>query len=173
MTSSILQSTESRRRLLAYISRRNRNPANSEDILQETLLRLVEQSEKREIDDPMAYAYRVADSIIFALARKRRLEIELGDADFASNVPAGDDVLEYKQRTAMFRDALLALPRVRREVFVKRHLEGKSRQHIADELGLTVEGVKKHLVRAMAELSYVFDGTPSTASDNKNKRADA
>ena len=65
MPDSLLRSPDSRRQLLAYIARRNRNTANSEDILQETLLRLIEQSRKREITEPMAYAYRIADSVIF------------------------------------------------------------------------------------------------------------
>lgn len=167
MPDSLLHSQSSRRQLLAYISRRNRNAANSEDILQETLLRLIEQSKKREIAEPMAYAYRIADSVIFAQARKGRMETELGDADFESTLPLGDEVLEYKQRAALFRDALLKLPQTRRKVFIKRHLDGKSRQAIAEEMGLSVEAVKKHLVRAMAELSCVIDG------DNKNKREQA
>lgn len=155
---------------MAYISRRDRNPSASEDILQETLLRLLEQSKKKAIHDPMAYAFRIADTVIFASARKRKRETDLGDMDFASDMPQGDQVLEYKQRAAIFRDALLAMPRTKREVFVKRHIEGKSRQRIADETGLSVEAVKKQLLRAMAELASLNDALESPAKGNENKR---
>lgn len=172
MTDSILRSPDRRRKLLAYISRRDRNPSSSEDILQETLLRLLEQSQKQQIGDPMAYAYRIADTVIFAAARKRSRETMLGEMDFESDAPLGDQVLEYKQRAAIFRDALLALPRVRREVFVKRHLDGKSRQNIADEMDLSLEAVKKHLVRAMTALSCVLDEGETPSGDKNKKRVE-
>jgi RNA polymerase sigma-70 factor (ECF subfamily) len=164
MSDAIFQSAEVRRRLLAYISRRDRNPASSEDILQETLLRLLEQTQKKTIDDPMAYAFRIADSVIFARARLSRRETELGDLDFECPAPSGEQVLEYKQRTALFRDALLAMTPVRRSVFVKRHLEGKSRGQIAEEMNLSLEGVKKHLLRAMVQLSSLNDALESPES---------
>lgn len=163
MTESIFQSAEVRRRLLAYISRRDRNPASSEDILQETLLRLLEQTRKKTIDDPIAYAYRIADTVIFARARLRKREAEWGELDVECSAPRGDQVLEYKQRMARFRDALLAMTPVRRAVFVKRHLEGKSRGQIAEELNLSLEGVKKHLLRAMVELNSLNDALESPA----------
>jgi len=149
-------SKEQKRKLLAYIVRRNRNATFAEDILQETQLRVIEQSRKQTILDPLAYAYRVADTIIYAAARKDSREVEIGDTDFVWDAPSADHVLEYKQRIAVFRDCLLRLPRLRREIFIKRHLEDKSRRQIADELHMSLEAVKKHLVRAMAELSLAI-----------------
>ncbi len=170
MSDSVIRSAENRRKLLAYIARRDRNPSSSEDILQETLLRLLEQSRKQAIQDPMAYAFRIADTVIFARARQRKRETELGDMDFESDVPMGEEVLEYKQRAAFFRDALLAMTPTRRAVFVKRHLEGKSRQDIADETGLSLEAVKKHLLRAMAELASLNATFESPAKGAEPKR---
>lgn len=165
MNDSIFRSAEVRRRLLAYIARRDRHPDASEDILQETLLRLLEQTRKKAIEDPMAYAFRVADTVIFARARQRKRETELGDMDFACEAPLGEQVLEYKQRAALFRDALLAMSPMRRTVFVKRHLEGKSRGVIAAETGLSLEAVKKHLLRAMAELASLHDTLENPAEN--------
>lgn len=160
---SVLKAHESK--LLAYINRRCRNSSLSEDIMQETLLRVIEQSRKNEIEQPLAYAYRVADSVIFAQARKTGRETEIGDADFESDVPLADEVLEHKQRTEIFRKALAELTPLRRTIFVKRYLERKSRQEIADEMGIGLESVKKHLVRAMVDLAK--------AADSKNKTQDA
>lgn len=141
------------RKLLAYIHRRCRDASLAEDVMQETLLRVMEQGRKTEITQPLAYAYRVADSVIFAQARKRKLETGIDDADFECAAPLADEMLDYKQRMAIFQTALAALPPMRRTVFIKRYLEGKSRQAIATEMGLSLEAVKKHLVRAMADLA--------------------
>jgi RNA polymerase sigma-70 factor (ECF subfamily) len=165
---SVLKAHESK--LLAYINRRCRNSSLSEDIMQETLLRVIEQSRKTEIEQPLAYAYRVADSVIFAQARKTGRETEIGDADFESDVPLADEVLEHKQRTEIFRKALAELTPLRRTIFVKRYLERKSRQEIADEMGIGLESVKKHLVRAMVDLSLAMG---ARTADSKNKKQDA
>lgn len=160
---SVLKAHESK--LLAYISRRCRNIFLAEDVMQETLLRVIEQSRKSEISHPLAYAYRVADSVIFAQARKGRLETGIGDADFESELPLADEVLEHKQREAIFHKALTELSQIRRSVFIKRYLENKSRQVIAEETGLSLESVKKHLVRAMADLARAI---PEPGENNKS-----
>lgn len=138
--------------------------------MQETLLRVIEQSRKNRIDQPVAYAYRVADSVIFAQARKQKRETGIGDADFESAAPLADETLEYKQRTVIFEKALSGLTPMRRAVFVKRYLDGKSRQAIATEMGLSLEAVKKHLVRAMADLATA---TQDHAKGRNNKTGEA
>lgn len=152
------------RKLLGYIARRHGDPSCAEDILQQTLLTVMEQSRKQTIEQPVAYAYRVADSLIYAQARKDRREEELGDEDYGCDLPLADEVLEYKQRVVIFEAALRGLSPIRREIFIRRHMQGQSRQQIADDLEIGLEAVKKHLVRAMAELTLVMDDATELAS---------
>ena len=138
--------------------------------MQEVLLRVVERGRKVEIAQPLAYAYRVADSVIFALARKGKRETGIGDADFESELPLADEILEYKQRLEIFAQALDRLGPLRRQIFIKRYIDGKSRHEIADEQGMNIEAVKKHLVRAMAELAHVMDDMAAEGVDAKNDK---
>ncbi len=165
MADAISELKTHEKRLLAYIIRRSRNPSDADDFLQETLLRVLEQSKKQEIENPLAYAFRVADTVIYARARRNLRETELGDEDYECELPLADEQLAYKQRVAVLRDAVNALPPLRRKVFVKRHFEGQSRAEIAHDLGISVEAVKKHLVRAMATMATSI----SDASDNSGK----
>ncbi len=152
------------RKLLGYIARRHGDPSRAEDILQETLLTLMQQSRKQDIANPVAYAYRVADSLIYAQARRDRREQGLGEADdYGCDLPLADEVLEHKQRVVVFQGALNRLSPVRREIFVRRHMDGQSRQTIADGLGMSLEAVKKHLVRAMVELAGAMDAATGDA----------
>jgi RNA polymerase sigma-70 factor (ECF subfamily) len=151
------------RRLFSYIARRHGNPSRAEDILQQTLLTVMEQSRKQDIAQPVAYAYRVADSLIYAQVRKDRREEELGDEDYGCELPLADEVLEHKQRVAIFEAGLRRLSPLRRDIFIRRHVDGQPRQQIADELQMGLEAVKKHLVRAMAELAEVMDETTGDA----------
>jgi RNA polymerase sigma-70 factor (ECF subfamily) len=155
------------RKLLGYIGRRHGDPSRAEDILQQTLLMVMEQSRKQAIVHPLAYAYRVADSLIYSQARRDRREESLGEADYGCDLPLADAVLEHKQRVAVFEAALRRLSPVRREVFVRRHVDGQSRQKIADDLDLNLETVKKHLVRAMAELAGVMDAATGDAAERE------
>lgn len=139
-------------RLQSYVRKRMRDPGQVEDVVQETLVRVIEQGRRQEIQHPLAYAFRVADSVILAGARKAARETELDHFDLVCDLPLADEVLDYRQRLARFEAALTRLTPQRRAVFRMRHMDGKSRQEIAEELNLSVEAVKKHLVRAMADL---------------------
>lgn len=140
-------------RLKSYVRRRMRDPDQVEDVVQETLVRVIEQERRQVIEHPLAYAFRVADSVILAGARKARRETELDHLDLICDLPLADEVLDYRQRLARFETALARLTPQRRTVFRMRHIDGKSRLEIAEELNLSVEAVKKHLVRAMADLA--------------------
>lgn len=134
----------------------------SEDILQDVMLRVLEQSRKQEIVNPLAYAYRVADSVIYAKSdRMERDASEPLNDDLACDYPLADEVLQHREKVRIFENALRKLTPLQREIFIRRHVDHKSRQEIADLLGLSVEAVKKHLVRAMAELA----GAIETAHD--------
>lgn len=153
MNSAISELMEHEGRLLTYISRRIRDKSRAKDVLQEAMLRLVEQSQKQALSNPLAYAFRVVDSVIYADARRAPANAEPLDCDLKCDLPLADEVLEQKQRVKVFQEALLKLSAVRRDIFLKRHIEGKSRQEIAEDMNLNVETVKKHLVRSMVELA--------------------
>lgn len=160
------------RKLAAYITRRSKDPGRAEDILQETFLIVMRQARKQEITQPLAYAYRVADSLIYAQARRDRREAPIGDEDFGCDLPLPDAVLEHRQRAAVFEAALKRLSPLRRDIFIRRHLDGQSRQAIADDLRISVEAVKKHLVRAMTELAGAMqDAAVNAAREGSGRDA--
>lgn len=167
MTSTIAELMAGMERLRLYVGRRLRNGDDGEDIVQETLTRVLEQSRRQTIEQPLAYAFRVADSIIHTRARHDARETELGDTDFRCELPLADEVLDHRQRLERFTKALERLTPQRREAFVKRHLEGKSRSQIGEEMGLSLEAVKKHLVRAMVELAKSVDRQDETTGQGR------
>jgi RNA polymerase sigma-70 factor (ECF subfamily) len=156
-------------RLKSYVRKRMRDPDGVEDVVQETLARVMEQEQRQAIEHPLAYAFRVADSVILADVRKsgqaNRPGGELDLLELVCDMPLADEVLDYRERFARFEAALARLTPMRRRVFRLRHVDGKSRQEIASELGLNLEAVKKHLVRAMADLTQALEGDLDTAGE--------
>lgn len=164
MSRVVLELEGQRRKLLSYIFRRDRNRVRSEDILQEVMLRVLEQSRKQDIANPLAYAYRVADSVIYAKSdRAERDASEPLNDDLVCDYPLADEVLHHREKVQIFESALRKLTPLQREIFIRRHFDHKSRQEIADLLGLSVEAVKKHLVRAMAELAGAIETAQGAA----------
>lgn len=153
MTDAASQLSAGLGRLRSYVRKRMRDPGGMEDVVQETLVRVIEQERRQVIEQPLAYAFRVADSVIMAGARKAARETELDEFELVCNLPLADEVLDYRQRLGRFEAALERLTPQRRTVFRMRHIDGRSRQDIAAEMNLSVEAVKKHLVRAMADLT--------------------
>ena len=118
-------------------------------------MRLIDAGQKSDIAAPLAYAFRIADSIILKEARLASRLGEMPALEPESDLPGPEQRVDYQQRMATFRAALEGMPKLRRTVFVKRHLGDLSRAEIAKELGISVESVKKHLVRARQELAKV------------------
>ena len=169
MTNIVLQLEAQKRKLLSYISKRDRRGGQSEDILQEVMLRVFEQSRKQDIDNPLAYAYRVADTVIYdQVGRARREPKEPLDEQVACANPLADEVLVHRDRVRVFEGALRALTPLQREVFILRRFDGRSRQEIAEALGISIEAVKKHLVRGMAELARAMEEAGVGAPGRKN-----
>jgi RNA polymerase sigma-70 factor (ECF subfamily) len=164
MGSAVSEILKHESRLLAYISRRIRDKSRATDILQEAMVRLIEQTQKQDLANPLAYAFRVVDSVIYADARRAPVDSEQLDFDLQCDLPLADEILEQKQRVQVFQEALARLSPVRRAVFEKRHIDGKSRQVIAEEMNITLEAVKKHLVRAMVELAEALAGAEGAAA---------
>ncbi|MGO1303755.1 MULTISPECIES: RNA polymerase sigma factor [Sphingomonas] len=160
MTDASAWIAEGRTRLLTYVRRRIRDPEQAEDIVQEAIMRVIEQERKQVIDQPLAYGFRVADSVIYNRGRRGSGTHAPVDPELACALPLADEILDYRQRYDRFQAALSRLPAQRRAVFVERHLEGKSRQQIAEDMGLSVEAVKKHLLRAMIDLDGCIDDLP-------------
>ena len=115
---------EGRERLLTYVRRRVRDPEWAEDIVQETIMRVIEQEGRQVIEQPLAYAFRVADSVLYSRARRQPMDHAPVDPELACALPLADQILDYRQRSDRFQRALAPLPPQRRARFVARHLEG-------------------------------------------------
>jgi RNA polymerase sigma-70 factor (ECF subfamily) len=68
-----------------------------------------------------------------------------------SNDPESKVITE--QKLELVKQALDELPPLRRKVFELRRLEGLSREEISLKLDMSQESVKKHITRAMTQIT--------------------
>jgi RNA polymerase sigma factor (sigma-70 family) len=132
-------------------------PDLAEDIAQETLLRMVEYGESAVIDSPYALALRISENLVNEHHRRERRwgGVALSES-LPSPLPPADRVVEGREAVQALTAALQKMPRLRRDIIVRRRVNHQSCTAIAEELGLSIKAVEKHVTRGLLDLNKAF-----------------
>lgn len=145
--------------LQRFVQVRLRDGDESEDIVQETYVRFYDYRRTRRVADVGAFCFAVARNLVFDHFRRRRTmpaHAELAE-DIACPLPRAEEVLDYRQRVDILLAALRVMPPLRREVFLRRRLDGIASITIAADLGMSLAAVEKHCTRAVADLRAALE----------------
>lgn len=136
--------------LYQFILKRVRDPWISEDLVQETLARLLAYARGQTVLDTRALGFSIATNLVRDHFRAlSRGNVQPLTEDLVSDSPAQEQVSIHHQRVDAFSRALAAMPPLRREVFIRRRLRGESYSEIGATLGLSNAAVEKHVIRAL------------------------
>lgn len=149
---------QNRAALLRFVRARGAADA-AEDMLQDLWLRAAAGA-SGPIADPLAYLYRTANNLMLdrrrSELRRGRREREWADVEGlgseASDAPSGERMLIARDELRTAQDALSGLGERTETIFRKFRLEGVTQQQIADELGISLSAVEKHLQKAYRAL---------------------
>jgi RNA polymerase sigma factor (sigma-70 family) len=129
--------------------------SNSEDLVQEAFLRLLEDKALSDLDCPRAYLFRIA--INLAIDVKRRTKVRSSFIKETSALSSLSHVAHYDSSAV----GVLALRKIRsllgelsplcRQIFLMKCLDITNAE-IASRLGVSTRTVERHLVKARAEL---------------------
>jgi RNA polymerase sigma-70 factor (ECF subfamily) len=145
--------------LQRFIEGRLRDRTESEDLVQETYLRLYDYRRTRSVANVGAFCFAVARNLVRDHVRRLRstpIAMDLPE-ETVCPAPRADEILAYRERVEVLTRALRAMPPLRREVFTRRRLDGHAVATIASDLELSVTAVEKHVVRALADLRAALD----------------
>lgn len=163
-----------RGRLLAFISRRVRDAAEAEDVLQEALYELVAAYRLMQpVEQAGAWLMRVARNRIIDRFRKRRPQLladitpqeEEADSALERLLPPVEDgpdaELVRELLLAQLERAVSELPQEQREVFVAHELEGASFRQLSARWGVGINTLlsrKRYAVLRLRErLQKVYE----------------
>lgn len=140
--------------LVRFFAKRLRNPADTEDLAQEALIRLARQVESEKVEDVEAYVFQIASNLLRDHARRRATHhakdhISLEESGFEGEAPSEERVLEGKQALDAFLIVLAELPPKQRMVFTMHRFMGLTYGAIAMRLGISVGVVEKHMMKAL------------------------
>lgn len=132
---------------LAY----TKSPHIAEEVTQDVFMDLWHHREKLPaIEHFDNYLFIVARNRIFKVIRKKLEETEaLEDIHLAEDIWLPDQQAEFREIRTLLLTGIAELPPARRQVFTMSRIEGKSYEEICQELGVSRNTVKEHIVKAL------------------------
>ncbi|XAH25253.1 RNA polymerase sigma factor [Xylophilus sp. GW821-FHT01B05] len=143
----------------------------AQDVLHDAFLRYALSGRHAGIARPHAYLRTVVRSVLADHATDAQRYVALpmpGDADTGSTVqgetldsaftaPSAEALADLQQRLTAVQRAIEGLPPRCREVFWLCRIEGHTQPEIATRLGISLNMVERHLMRALLDLRAARD----------------
>lgn len=136
------------------------------DVLHDALIRFAISSSQNRIEQPQAYLHAIVRNLIIDGHKDQLRFLPLEYQDGESNnildmdhplVPSAEHLVDLQQRLVILQNIIDLLPARCKEVFWLFKIEGLSQQEIADRLGISLNMIQKHLIRAMLDLLEARD----------------
>lgn len=145
-----------RHALQRYFARRVRPRSDAQELAQEVYFRLLRVPDADAIRNPEGYLYAIAANLIKERAAQHHLSrrrVPLEDAvlpEALSEEPSCPDILDTARRARRMREVLRQLPVKCQAAVTLHYWHGLSYAETAQQLGISVNMVKKYLVAALA-----------------------
>lgn len=146
-----------------YVLRMVREPAEAEDLTQDTFLRAHNRLETlRDSEAIRGWLYRIATHACLDRLRGRRQWVSIESADATAPTladdrsPSAQEMTERKETSECVQRCLDLLPDTYRAVILLREAHALSAAEIADLLGISVATVKIRLHRARKKLQKIM-----------------
>jgi len=144
--------------LLRFLSRRTGGHEDAADMLQEAFLRLIRLVSLEAFPvSPEAYLHQIAGNLLRDRSRRRKTRSEelhepIDEDSLVDPAPGPADLLKARELLAAYEAALLKLKPKTRWIFLLHRREGRTYAQIATEAGLSVSGVEKQMMKAIAHI---------------------
>lgn len=162
--------------LKRFLRRFLSHPQDIEDVVQDTFLKAYNAEQKRTIHMPKAFLFQVARNTALKALNKKSREITESIEELEVPEVYYDEVsvveqVEIQQKLGLFCESALHMsPKVRR-TFLLRKVYGLSHREIADQLGIAVSTVEKHVAKGLEVCSaYVSEAEASNPVAQKGRK---
>lgn len=147
--------------LRGYLKNRFPSLPDHDDIVQEAYTRLLRAESTRRMACPKGFLFTVARNVAIDLLRRRtgashQPISELAELRALDESPDVGEILERQQRHEVLIEAIASLPERCREILMLRHLDGLAYKEIAEQLGISPNTVKVHIVKGLRDCVAFF-----------------
>lgn len=130
-----------------------KEPDDASDIAHQAFERFMTVAEPQGIQQPRAYLYQLARNLVVDGLRREKVRVEHAQREEPlQEVAATDSALQSvlgDEQLQSLQQIIEKLPAKRRRAFVLNRVYQMSYQEIAEEMGISPDGVKKHVLRAL------------------------
>ena len=148
-----------------YGQTRNFHLAN--DVLHDAIVKFAVKNSLKQIDEPQAYLRGIVKNTIVDYYRDAAhfVDAELLSTDQADINPelelcekySPEKMVDIKQRMQALQNIIDCLPPKCRQVFWMHRIEGQPQLEIAAELGISLNMVERHMIRALVDIALAKD----------------
>lgn len=124
------------------------------DVLHDALLRFALMQQREHIREPQAYFHQISQHLLLDHWRRDsryQWQAQTDDTSLPS-VPDSCELAMLRQKLQHLQALIERLPPRCREVFWLVRVEGQRQQAVAEQLGISLNMVEKHLIRALLDL---------------------
>lgn len=137
--------------LLIHLTKIVKCNETAADLTQESYLILYKTAQQQTIEHPRGFLYRIATHLAFNHLRHNKVINAhcLHSAGDDAYSPSTEHWVSQQQRLERFVQIVAELPPRCRDVLILYKVHGMSHKAIAQELGVSVSGVEKHLAKGL------------------------
>ncbi len=130
-----------------------------DDILQETLVRVLHANRKTRISSPQDYLFVVSRHLVFKRLSllSREISMEINDALLGIDEISADRSVHDRRKFELFNHALSALPEKKRRAILLRKFYGLSHREIAKKMKVSVSSVEKYIASGVNQCKRILD----------------
>lgn len=148
-----------------------------EDLTQEAYLNAYRAEQERGVEQPKAYLFRAAKNLALNELNRKSQQMTVYIEDRLASIPLDgndsvEDEVEAQQSIALYYEAVAALPKRCRRVFLLRKVNGMRQKDIAEHLGITISAVEKHLRNGTKSCrAYIHQANTEGPVESRPKRS--
>lgn len=148
--------------LFNYFRKSTRNNCDAEDLTQEVYCKLAKFEDEKKLAKTESYLFKIASNVLRDKNRRDRVRardkiIPFEDVIEKDHSPTPEQVIDGREQYRYFLRALKELSPRSQEVFVLSRFEGLTYIQIAERCGISVNTVKKHMMKAMSGLKAALE----------------
>ncbi len=150
-------------KLHGFLFNRTRNEANTQELVQQTFMRIWMSREKLcEIENPRAWIYKVAANECYKLIRNQMIRQKsmlavVQENNSISEKETPGELIQFKELNNNLQAAINALPEQRRKIYILNRQHGMKTNEIAKELNISPKTVKNTLAASLKSIrSFLY-----------------
>jgi RNA polymerase sigma-70 factor, ECF subfamily len=146
-------------RLRAFVAARVGDRDLAADITHDVVVRSIASGALERVDNPTAWLYRSARNAVIDHYRTRHVHDPLEGSDaWPDPGPTDNEPNEATRDLARCLQPLMnELPPAARDALTRVDVDGETHQHAADDLGISVSGMKSRVQRARRQLKDLLE----------------